>query len=107
MAELIVKNTDLHPSTEQMRLVADRFTSIMDQMQAAVSEHKDSPGDDETGERFREQHDPAARDMFAALQGYSGAVASTADRMDDLGKLLTNTEETAGEQAARIAKSGN
>ncbi|MER7681714.1 hypothetical protein [Streptomyces sp. NPDC096934] len=107
MAELIVKNTNLKPATEQMRAVADRFASIMDQMQAAVSEHRDAPGDDETGARFREQHDPAARNMFAALRGYSSAVASTAGRMDDLSSLLVRTEDTAGEQAARIAKSGN
>ncbi|MFQ3562231.1 hypothetical protein QZN11_36280 [Streptomyces gramineus] len=107
MAELDVDTGGIKPAVEQMRLTADKFKSIMDQMRAAVTEHRDASGNDSTGAKFREQHDPAAANMFAALQGYSGTVAATADRIDSLGQLLVKTEDTAGEEAARIAKSGN
>ena len=92
MAELIVKNTDLTPATEQMRLVADRFASIMDQMRAAVDEHRSAPGADSTGAKFRETilSKGSSRDYAEAYRAFRGRDKDTRPLLERRGLAGTD-----------------
>ncbi|WP_405914823.1 hypothetical protein [Streptomyces sp. NBC_00728] len=108
MSELIVKQSDgLHKAATTIRELAAHIDNIGKSLLAAREANNGVEGNDDTGNAFREQFDPGAKDLHSATTAHKQGLLSTADNVNSMRIYLDTAEDGAKQAAQKLNSAGH